>query len=290
MGGTGGVVMKQIFLSLSMALVLAGCSGAGTESTVAAPAPTPAPTTTVPAPTTTVPAPTTTEAPAPIPVAESAAPPPATTPPAPVAPTRSITVGGIGSEFTRPVRCVVDLGLSSRGPSVIEASQAAAAAADAIIGVLTSSGVAPDDIQTSDLSIDPVYDRYPTVTGYEMDISYRVTMRDLEELSSVLAQSIVAGGDDVRAHSIRFEADTEGLIEVARVTAWSDAEARAEAIANLAGDPLGDVLDVHEKVLITSRHGMVQGGEGDSASFDIPVSPGMSGVTVLLTVTYAIGE
>jgi hypothetical protein len=34
---------------------------------------------------------------------------------------------------------------------------------------------------------------------------------------------------------------------------------------------------------------MMQGGEGDSASFDIPISPGVVGVIVLLTVTYAIG-
>jgi hypothetical protein len=30
-------------------------------------------------------------------------------------------------------------------------------------------------------------------------------------------------------------------------------------------------------------------GEGDSASFDISISPGVVGVIVLLTVTYAIG-
>jgi len=35
---------------------------------------------------------------------------------------------------------------------------------------------------------------------------------------------------------------------------------------------------------------MSQGGQGDSASFDIPVSPGVVGVVVLLTVTFAIGE
>jgi uncharacterized protein YggE len=206
------------------------------------------------------------------------------------APAQSITVGGIGSEFATPVRCVVDLGVSSRGPTVLEASQAAASRADAIIGVLTSLGVAAADIQTSDLSIRPFYDDYPTVSGYEMDLSYRVTMRDLDKLDAALAEAIASGGDDVRASAIRFETDTAGLIETARVAAWADAEGRAEALADLAGEPLGVVLDVHEKVLITSPYGMVQGGEGDSASFDIPASPGMSGVTVLLTVTFGIGE
>jgi hypothetical protein len=51
---------------------------------------------------------------------------------------------------------------------------------------------------------------------------------------------------------------------------------------------LGPVLDAHEKVLITSPQGMGQGGEGDSASFDVPISPGLSGVVILLTVTFGV--
>ena len=61
-------------------------------------------------------------------------------------------------------------------------------------------------------------------------------------------------------------------------------------LAELIGEPIGAVVDVHEKVLITGPQGMVQGGEGDSASFDIPASPGVTGVVVLLTVTFAIGD
>lgn len=79
-------------------------------------------------------------------------------------------------------------------------------------------------------------------------------------------------------------------MEVARQEAWTDVKARAEATADLAGEPLGVVLDVHEKVLVTSPQGMMQGGEGDTASFDVPVAPGVAGVIVLLTVTYAIGD
>jgi uncharacterized protein YggE len=286
--------MKPLLLVLLFATALLGCSSADTEPTVASTAPTASSTAATTtqrsdSPTTTVlaAAVTTSELPS---VDESTATATVTATQAEAAPVRSITVGGIGTEFATPVRCVVDLGVGSRAPTVLEASRAAAGAADAIVDVLTSSGVASDDIQTSNLSINPFYDDYPIVGGYEMDISYRVTMRDLDRLGSVLAEAIAVGGDDVRASAIRFETDTAGLIDKARVSAWADAEGRAQALAELAGDPLGDVLDVHEKVLITSPYGMVQGGEGDSASFDIPASPGKSGVTVLLTVTFAIGE
>jgi hypothetical protein len=155
---------------------------------------------------------------------------------------------------------------------------------------LTAAGVDASGIQTSNFSIGPYFDDYPTVAGYRTELSYRVTMREVDGVGSVLAKAIDVGGDDVRASGVRFEADPEGLVGPARTKAWADAKSRAEALAGLAGEQLGDVLDVHEKVLITSSRGMMEGGEGDSAAFNVPMSPGVSGVIVLLTVTFAIGE
>jgi uncharacterized protein YggE len=155
---------------------------------------------------------------------------------------------------------------------------------------LTAAGVDTKDIQTSEFSISPYYDEYPTIVGYETQLAYRVTMQDVDAVGTILASVITAGGDDVRAWAVRFETDPDGLVDVARTEAWEDAKGRAEALAALAGEPLGEVLDAHEKVLLTSSQGVMQGGEGDTAQFEIPVSPGVSGVIVLLTVTFAIGE
>ncbi len=290
--------MKQMIVTLLAALVLAGCSSADTGSTAAESSVSPAVSTTA---RTAAPAPPETQAPTtaggsvetavtlateePEPVVVTAAPVPIN-----ITEMRSITVGGVGSEYTEPERSVVDISLSSRGTTVEEASRAAAASAEAIKTALTTAGVQPSGIQTSDLSIRPVYDDYPTIIGYEMRLGYRVTIHDVATVGSLLADSIAAGGDDVRASSIRFEADPAGLMDAARTKAWIDVETRAKSLAGLANEQLGAVLDIHEKVLITSPQGMMQGGEGDSASFDIPVSPGVAGVTVLLTVTFAIGE
>jgi uncharacterized protein YggE len=155
---------------------------------------------------------------------------------------------------------------------------------------LLAAGVEPPQIQTSEFAINPYYGDYPIIAGYETRLGYRVTLPDVDEVGAILASAITAGGDDVRAWGIRFETDTSVLIEPARQQARADVEKRAESLAALAGEPLGEVLDAHEKVLLTSSQGMMQGGEGDSASFDIPVSAGVSGVTVLLTVTFAIGD
>lgn len=204
--------------------------------------------------------------------------------------TRSITVGGVGSEYAEPDRCVIEIGVTARRTSVDAASRAATDSAQAMRLALAEAGIESRDIQTSNFSVRPVYANYPTISGFEVELGYRVTFQDVDDVGAILATAISAGGDEARAWGMRFEVDPAGLIEAARERAWADVSARAGSLAALAGEPLGDVLDVHEKVLVSTSQGMYQGGEGDSASFDIPVSPGVAGVVVLLTVTYQIGE
>ncbi len=203
---------------------------------------------------------------------------------------RSITIGGMGAEYAAPDRCIIDIGVTSRRPTVGESSRAAATSGQAMTEALLAAGIEASDIQTSEFSIHPYYDYYPTLTGFETNIAYRVTMPTIDAVGTVLASAIAAGGDDARAWGVRFEVDPTGLVEPARAEAWADAQARAQSLASLAGEPLGRVLDVHEKVLLSSTQGMMAGGEGDAAAFDIPVAPGVSGVVVLLTVTFEIGS
>jgi uncharacterized protein YggE len=205
---------------------------------------------------------------------------------------RTITVGGMGSETGPPDHCFVDLGVSAQRPSVAEANAAASSAGEQLVSALEAAGVPAEGIQTSNLWISPVTNQYDytQIVGYEVSLGYTVRLPDVSAVGAVLGEAVAAGGDSVRASSVRFEADPASLMDAARAAAWADVTHRAESTAELAGEPLGSVLDVHEKVLVTSSAGMMQGGEGDTAAFDIPVSPGVAGVVVLLTVTFAIGS
>lgn len=206
-------------------------------------------------------------------------------------PARSITVGGMGTDYGPPSSSVVDIGVSVRRPTVNEATEQAAAAGAALVAALQAGGVTGEGIQTSRFGINPYSDQYDytRIVGYETEIGYRVTVADVETLGGVLARAVESGGDSVRAWSVSFTGDPADHMAAARATAWDDVRGRAAATAAEIGEPLGEVLDVHEKVLVTSPQGMMQGGEGDSASFDIPISPGVVGVIVLLTVTFGIG-
>ena len=132
-------------------------------------------------------------------------------------PVRSITIGGVGAEYARPVRSIMNLGVSVRRPSVGEASEAASAIAAAMVTAVEAAGVPPSGIQTSELGIDPVYDQidYQRITGYQVRLGYNVTFADIDAIGSVLGAAIAAGGDDVRAWGVRFEPDSSALMSAA---------------------------------------------------------------------------
>ncbi|MGF1665776.1 MAG: SIMPL domain-containing protein [Acidimicrobiia bacterium] len=262
--------MRQI-LAVALATALAACgTGTGLDAGAAPPISAPEPIVEQLVPTTTEPT---------VIVDEPGGPP-------------SITVGGKGSAFDTPDRCVVTLGISTRRSTVAKAGNAAAHSARALVGTLTAAGVAESDIQMSEFNIYPYYgttwEESTQLEGYQADFGYRVVLTDTESVGEILGTAIESGGDDARAWGISFETDPDGLIDIARLEAWKDAASRAAALSELIGKPLGEVLDVHEKVMMTTPSGMSQGGQGDAAPFDIPVAPGVAGVIVLLTVTYEL--
>lgn len=115
--------------------------------------------------------------------------------------TRSITVGGMGSEYGVPTSAVVDIGVSARRPSVVEASEAVSAAGAALVAALQDAGVPASGIQTSNFSISPYFDpmtQFQSVVGYEVSIGYNVVVPDVDSVGTVLGEAIQAGGDSVQ--------------------------------------------------------------------------------------------
>src|SRR5689334_17803588 len=76
---------------------------------------------------------------------------------APTAPT-GITTRGLGTVTTTPDTVTLVIGVQTRDQSAKAALDANTAKATALINVLKSKGVAPADLQTSQLSVTPTYD------------------------------------------------------------------------------------------------------------------------------------
>ena len=88
---------------------------------------------------------------------------------------RWVEVTGEGSVGAVPDFARVTLGVTSTGKNAGEAMAANAKAANALVSLIKAEGVAPADIQTSELSISPMFSQpsagqrtEPTITGYSV--------------------------------------------------------------------------------------------------------------------------
>jgi uncharacterized protein len=166
-----------------------------------------------------------------------------------VAANRSISVTGRGEAAGAPDMATVTAGIHTRAPTVVEASEQNQAIVEAIFAALEEQDVATKDIRTVDYSIWPQSRHDPSgagndvITGYQVQNSVQVTVRKLGQLGELLAAVTDAGANTI--HGISFGVlDSASLEAKARRSAMEDARERAEALAELAGVELGEVLHI----------------------------------------------
>src|SRR5665647_690815 len=99
---------------------------------------------------------------------------------------------------TTPDVADVRVGVQVTRTKVRDAQAAAATAMAAVIAALKAAGVADKDIQTTALSLQPVYDyssngNTPKLTGYQIVNSVTATVRRLDTISDVIDGALAAG-------------------------------------------------------------------------------------------------
>lgn len=210
---------------------------------------------------------------------------------------RSIVMVGAGEVTAVPDQLSFGLSVQTKSPDVASALDDANATMRRIQSVLRGHGVARRDVQTSGLSIRPVYDYDgdgpAVITGYAVRESVGVLVRSLGDSGEVIAAAVEAGGNAVRLHGLRLRVgDEEALLRAARDDAVAEATAKARQYAGATGQRLGDVLSLEEvgarrpgPVLLRSAPSAL-----DAAGVsDVPIKAGSSklGVTVRITWAFA---
>lgn len=162
---------------------------------------------------------------------------------------KGIWVTGSGQATGARDECVLTVGSQVREPSAAAALAASSQSLEQMRGVLLGAGLAPSALATSAVSLNPVYDDFPTVAGFSAEVRLTATTRDIAAVGQLLSSVVHAGGDAARVHDVSFRhGDASGLMAAARTAAWADARARARQLAELAGRELGDVLAIDETV------------------------------------------
>jgi len=163
------------------------------------------------------------------------------------------------------------------------------AQAQALQQKLKELGVADKDVQTSSFNINPTYGSDGRqVTGYQVDNTVTVTIRNLDQAGTLLDQVVQAGANNVYGVSFSVN-DPKELLSQARKQAMQDAQARAAQLAGAGGAAVGDVLVITENVgsqpqpmPMMERAAAAQGGAA------VPVQPGEQSFNVDVQVTFAL--
>lgn len=208
---------------------------------------------------------------------------------------RSVHVTGSGSVVGTPDMAILNLGVSVERETVAEAREIAATSMTAVIDSLQANGIAEKDIQTERFSIYPQYDwteNERVLRGYRVDNTVSAKARDLTQLSAIIDDAAVAGGDVVVVNSIQFTIeDTTPLQAQARGLAVKDAEAKAETLATAAGVTLGKPITITETSYAASppiAYAEEAAFADDSAFSSTPIAAGELTVTVNINIVYEV--
>ena len=207
-------------------------------------------------------------------------------------PDRTISVGGTGTVTLVPDVADLHVGVVVQRPKVKDARAAAATAMQGVIKALRTAGVAERDIQTTTLSLQPIYDytangSSPRITGYELRNGVVATVRDLDRLADAVDGALGGGGTTLDGITFRVD-DPTGAEEQARTQAMKQARAKADALASAAGVTIVGVASISEQSSPTPWPVPYAGAaRADEAS--TPILPGTSEITVSVSVVYLIG-
>lgn len=143
--------------------------------------------------------------------------------------------------------------IQTEGKTAIDAQDGNRRASDNVIGALKAKGVEEGDIETAQYYVQRKYRYDPKtgeseVVGYELIHVLKVTMKNVEDVGSLVDTGVSAGANGV--DSIQFTLSDEKEKEV-RDRALSEAgrlaRDKAETLASSVGVSLGELVSVSEE-------------------------------------------
>lgn len=206
----------------------------------------------------------------------------------------TLTITGSGSASAPPDIATLSTGVETRADTAKAALAANSEAMASVIETLKAAGVAEKDIQTSGLSVQPVYEDSKLRSyagGTEIDHyvatnGVTVVVRDLAGLGSVVDALVGSGANRLGGVSFGF-ADPAPLQDEARRQAIADARRAAEVYAAAAGVKLGQVLTIED---FGGSGPVPLGAVARFAAESVPIATGESSITASVRVVWHLAQ
>ncbi len=162
-----------------------------------------------------------------------------------------LTVHGTGEATAVPDLLTIVVQVSDTGSSATLALEADDTKAAAVAAAFKDGGVEANDIQTSDLTVQPQYSYpkgIPTVSGYQVVNAITATLHDVTRSGAVIDAVVGAAGNAAQIQSLSFSTRHAAVVEAkARARAATQAVHHARALAQAAGRVLGPVCSLTDQ-------------------------------------------
>jgi len=201
-----------------------------------------------------------------------------------------ITAQGVGRVNGTPDVVTIALGVETRSTSAQSALDDNNKLAADTIAVLKDSGVAPEDVQTSQLSVNPTYEDKGTVTGYQVTNMVTAKLRDIGKAGAVIDAAGKSAGDAIRVQQLSFAIDDDSAPRAAaRADAVKRAQAQAKQLADAAGVALGSIHSITETAAPNPTVYPAMAA-ADAAGASVPIEAGSVQLSVTVQVVYEIAQ
>lgn len=201
----------------------------------------------------------------------------------------TLTVTGMATVNAVPDQATLSLGVTTTAQTAAAAMAANNEAASAVIARLIAAKVADRDMQTTGLSLSPnwVMNAEGTaqeIKGYTASSMLTVRIAALETAGSVLDAAVTDGANTLNGLTFGL-ADPRPVEDEARKAAVADALARAQVLAQAAGESLGPIVSITEGGGGQQPMPMLYKAAADSA---VPLAAGEVGVSAEVTIVWQL--
>ncbi|ABD25749.1 protein of unknown function DUF541 [Novosphingobium aromaticivorans DSM 12444] len=213
-----------------------------------------------------------------------------------------LSIAAEGKSARAPDLAVFNAGVTTQAKTAGAALSENADRMNAVIAALKKAGIAERDIQTSNLSVNPVYgqprrlpdgsfeQQDPVIIGYQATNQVSVRQRKLDQYGKVIDTLVAAGANQVHGPSFQIDSP-DGAMDEARIEAMKKARARADLYAKAAGLRVVRILSISENAgwappqppIVFARAEMMSAPKAPS-----PVAAGELEMTVTVNVSYEL--
>lgn len=225
-----------------------------------------------------------------------------------------LSINGTAQSDASPDVALFSAGVTTHAASATEALAENSRRMDAVIASLKRAGIAERDIQTSNLSINPIYSdpnreammaarmagqpyvppppeqQLQKIIGYTATNNVSVRQRDLKNYGRVIDTLVAAGANQINGPNFSLD-NPEPLLDRARTQAIRNARQRAQLYADAAGLKIVRILSISEgggyvqPRMAMRNYAMMDGAAPPAPP---PVQPGQLELNASVTVLYEL--